>query len=597
MNGKRCKRLVGILTLVFIISTVSSINIAAGQEGPRYGGTLIFVRLADSSTLNPLLAIDDASFLVANQIYSGLMARGIDEEGNMIYVPDLAESWETSEDGLTITFHLRKNVKWHDGEPFTAADVKFTFETLYQDEELGLPQAGFFECIDHVEIKDDHTAVFHLEYVSPILMPLGFAFWRDKEVVPKHIFEGLDFYDNPYNEAPTVGTGPFKFVEWAKGDYITLVKNEDYYLKDKDGNQLPYLDKIIYKIAPNTASQIAALETGEAHVLNFLPEPEVTRLMENEDLYVFDIFKIGLTNYLMINQGTSEHGNENPILQNKKVRHALLHGINRQEIIDLALGGFGKVQHSWVSSQLTDFYEPNVPKYEYDPEKAKNLLEEAGYPIKEDGFRFTLRLYHTAGDMPRERGSEIIKAQLKEIGVNIDIISADSPTILTWLKEEYNFDLCWFGHATGPDPDRLYVYYHGSQIAPGNWQAIRYNNSEVNTLWDESRKTVDPEKRAKLFKQMQMIIMEDLPIIPIQERVLFSAARKEWRDLDKTGAYWYCNHFDRVWWTGGTLPETETTTPETPVVLEIPIALRVAVIVLGSTGIVGYFAKKKKKTS
>lgn len=537
------------LLSVFSLSSPETIADVQEEEIPRYGGTLIFLRLADSSTLNPLLTIDDASFQVANQIFSSLIDRGLDEEGRMIYRPDLAERWEISEDGLTYTFYLRKNVKWHDGVPFTSADVKFTFD-LYLDPELALPQRGFYECIDYIETPDDYTVVFHLKYPSPVLMPLGFAFWRNHMIIPKHLYEGTDIWNNPYNEKP-IGTGPFKFVEWVKGDYILLEKNEDYYIEG-----LPYLDRIIFKIAPNTAAQLAALEAGEAGCVNYVPEPEVKRLMEVEGIYVFPIFKaIGLTNYIAFNQGEGINGN--PILQNKKVRHAIVHALNRQEIIDLALGGFGKVQHSWISSELKEFYEPNVPKYEYDPEKANRLLDEAGYPRGPDGIRFTLRLYHVAGDVPRERASEIIKSQLAEVGIEVEIITADWPTIKEWLTVKYDFDLCWFGHATGPDPDRLYVYYHGSQITPGSWQFVRYNNLEVNELWDESRKTVDPATRAELFKKMQMIMMEDLPIIPIQERVLFAAGRTEFKGLDKTGAYWYANHFDRVWWTGGSLATPE----------------------------------------
>lgn len=547
-----------VLSIVLVLSSFSGIadapmisNEVSQAEAPRYGGTLVFLRLSDSSTLNPLLTIDDSSFMVANQIFSSLIDRGIDEKGNLVYRPDLAERWEISPDGLTYTFYLRKNVKWHDGKPLTSADVKFTFD-LYLDPKLALPQRPFFSVIDRITTPDDYTVVFHLKEPSPILMPLGFAFWRNHMIIPKHLYEGTDIWNNPYNEKP-IGSGPFKFVEWVKGDRIVLEKNKDYYIKG-----LPYLDRIIFKVAPSSASQVAALETGEAGAINMVPEPEVKRLQRMEGIYVFPIFTaLGLTNYLGINQGTSPAGNENPILMNKKVRHAILHAINRQEIIDLALGGFGKVQHSWVSSALKDFYEPNVPKYEYDPKKAEQLLDEAGYPRGPDGYRFELRLYYTAGDTPRERGSEIIKSQLEKVGIKVKLVSADWPTLQEWITKKYDFDLAWFGHATGPDPDRLYVYYHGSAITPGSWQFVRYNNSEVNRLWDESRRTVDPAKRAELFKKMQMIMMEDLPIIPIQERVLFAAARTDYRGLNETGAYWYANHFDRVWWAKGSLVTPE----------------------------------------
>lgn len=519
-------------------------------ETPRYGGTLIFLKISDSSTLNPLLTIDDDSFLVANQIFSSLIDRGVAANGSLTYRPDLAESWEISKDGLTYTFHLRKGVKWHDGKPFTSADVKFTYD-LYLDPKIALPQRAFYAAIGSITTPDNNTVVLNLKEPSPILMSLGLAFWRNHMIIPKHLYQGTDVFTNPYNMKP-IGTGPFKFVEWVKGDHITLEKNRDYYIKG-----LPYLDKIIYKLTPSSASQMAALETGEGGTVNIVPEPEVKRLQGIKDLYVFPVFKIGLTSYMAFNQGKSKEGNENPILQKKDVRKAILHALNRQEIIDLALGGFGRVQNSWVSSEIKDFYEPNVPKYEYNVDKANQLLDAAGYKKGADGFRFTLRLYYTAGDTPRERASEIVKSQLAKVGIDIKLVTADWPTLKEWITTKYDFDLAWFGHATGPDPDRLFTYYHGSAILPGSWQFCRYNNSEVDALWDQSRKSTDPAKRAELFKKMQMIMMEEVPIIPVQERVLYAAARNDYKGLDTTGPYWYSNHLDKVWYAKGSLATAE----------------------------------------
>ncbi len=509
---------------------------------PRYGGTLVIGRTDDSVTLNPLLTIDDASFMVANQIFNSLIERAF-VDGQLGYKGDLAEEWNISEDGKTLYFRIVKNATWHDGVPLTAEDVKFTLE-LYLTQPL--PQAPFYRIIERVETPDNYTVIIRLKQPSPTFIPLALAFWRNHMIIPKHLYEGTNITTNPYNMKP-IGSGPFKFVEWKRGDYILLERNENYF---KAG--LPCLDKLIFKQLPNTEAMLNALATGEISAVTLVPEVNLDQVKSIPGVKLFPIFTgLGLVLYIGIN--TQKYP-----LSIKEVRQALNYAVNKEEIIKLALGGVGRPQRGVFSSELGPFHDPNVG-YDYNPDKANEILDSLGFKKGPDGIRVTpngtklsFRLYFTAGDIPRMRASEIIKEQMKKIGVEIIPQSFDWPTIKELITVKYDFDLVWFGHATGPDPDRLYVYYHGSTIQPGGWNYIRYNNSEVNRLWDLSRTIVDQNKRAEIFRQIERIIMDDAPVIPIQERVLYAAYREEFQGFPP-GPYWYANHLENIWWTKGSI--------------------------------------------
>lgn len=533
------------LLVASMYSVIMIVGVAEAQaQGPcpRYGGTLIIGRISDSSTLNPLLTIDDPSFMVANQIFSSLIERAFVDSG-LGYKGDLAEHWNTSPDGLTLYFRIVRNATWHDGAPLTAADVKFTLD-LYLTQPL--PQSSFFRVIDSVETPDNYTVIIKLKKPSPTFVPLALAFWRNHMILPKHLYEGTNITTNPYNLKP-VGSGPFRFVEWKKGDYILLERNENYF---KAG--LPCLDRIVFKQLPNTETMLAALSTGEIQAVDLVPETSLDQVRSMQGVKLFQIFQgLGLVLYIGIN--TQKYP-----LSIKEVRQALNYAVNREEIIKLALGGVGRVQRGIFSSELGPFHNPDVG-YDYNPDKANQILDQLGFKRGPDGIRVTpngtrlsFRLYFTAGDMPRMRASEILKEQMKRIGVEIIPQSFDAPTLREMLTVRYDFDLTWFGHATGPDPDRLYVYYHGASIQPGNWNFIRYNNTEVNRLWDESRVTVDPSERAELFRRIEAIVMDDAPVIPIQERVLYAAHREDFQGFPP-GPYWYANHLERIWWSKGSL--------------------------------------------
>ena len=530
------KRAVAVLTILAL--TVLVLGGCAGQQpaakpaapapAPAKESTLVQSYGSDPTTLNPLLAADDASSMVVNQIFNALVT--VDNDLNVI--PDLAEKWDISQDGKTYTFYLRKGVKWHDGKPFSSADVKFTFD-LYKKEKL--PQSTAFDAVQEILTPDENTVVFKLSRPEPTIMLLGLAFWRGNRIVPKHIFEGKDLFNNEYNMKP-IGTGPWKFKEWVKGDRTVLERNESYF---RPG--LPKIDRYVFKVIPSPATEIAALEKGETDYISNVGLADVRRVEKIKGIKVKPTLdKLGLTYYLGLNR-------ENKYLKDIRVRKALMHAMNRQEVIDIALEGLGKPQNSFISSALTKWYNPNVPVYEFDSKKAASILDGAGYKPGVGGMRFTVKALMRAGRADQQKVLQVIQSQWKKVGVGLEIVPMEQATINDKILKTFDFDMVIFGSASGPDADRLYSYFHAKNLGAA-WQFMRYNNAEVNRLWDQSRQTMDDAERRKLFNRIQEIIMSELPFLPVYEYSMYLAVNEKLVGLP-AGAHGYQNSNENVSWT------------------------------------------------
>ena len=517
-------KLLIILTIVLLISSVCGVFVA-GDEAPKWGGTIVINIDSDPTTFCPVLVQTDEDNLPHQNIFNALVRMN----KNLEPIPDLAKSWEISSDMLTYTFYLYENVTWHDGEALTSADVKYTFD-LYK--EMELPMSGSFEAIESIETPDDYTVVFHLSHPSAPLMATGFAFWRGNKIMPKHLYEGTDIFDNPYNLAP-VGSGPFKIEEWVKGSHIIYVRNEDYFMKDK-----PYLDRIIMRIAPVTEAVTVAFEAGEYSTVSVSPD-DIDRMAAITGITVEQsVSGSGSCQYVGINR-------ENEYLSNLKVRQAIAHAIDKEEFIDLALAGQAKPSISFLSSELGWAFNPNVPQYEASTETAELLLDEAEYPRGADGVRFSLRiLTMTSEDWILM--AQILAAQLGEVGIEVEVMPLEWATLFNKISVEYDFDLLLMGHGTGPDPDRLFGRFLSTEIIPGTWQYMRYNNSRVDELWQASRLASDLDERQALFWEIQEIILTDLPMIPLYENIGFFAYWDEWHDLYK-GGFGSLDLWDGVW--------------------------------------------------
>lgn len=526
------KSLKSILIVCILLGFILCSVVAQGKEG-KYGGTFIVGLSGDLYSLNPGLVTSPNVFHVAGCIFNALVR--IDFDLNP--VPDLAESWEVSPDGKMYTFKLRKNVKWHDGNPFSSEDVKFTFEKIL----IPFHPRGkaAFGCIESIETPDPYTVVFKLKYAfaplfSCLVVNLG-------PILPKHLYEGTDILKNPRNMNNPIGTGPFKFKEWVKGSHITLVRNENYFRKGK-----PYLDRVVYKIVKDIAARTLALEKGEIDAMLWygMPLHEVQRLKANANITVFNPPTNLFASILM-----ARFNLRHPILKNKKVRKAMAYAIDKKVIVERCSYGLGKLATGPIPVSFPWAYTEDVEKYEYNPSMANRLLDEAGYPRGSDGKRFKVGYSYLSGMYEAAKTAEILVEQFREVGIDLALRPMDSPTLKDTAYMKWDFDLESNRYATGPDPaigvKRLYVTSN-IRRAPGA-NAMGYSNGKVDSLFDQASEESNVKKRGQLYAEIQKILTEDLPCLWIFEMPFLAIYRNEFSDVITDATVGYGPFEDTVW--------------------------------------------------
>ncbi|WP_119462485.1 ABC transporter substrate-binding protein [Rhodospirillaceae bacterium SYSU D60014] len=530
-------RFLKIMTRLFGVAAVAAVM--AGPQGAgaqESGGTLIMVVQPEPPSLASYLSTSGPIGQVSAKVYDGLL----EYDFNLNPLPSLAESWEVSEDGKTITFHLREGVTFHDGEPFTSEDVQFTFMEVLKKVH---PRAAItFKELTAVETPDEHTVVFKLANPAPYMIRALSGY--ESPILPKHLFEGTDLRNSEYANEP-IGTGPFKFVEWERGQYIRLDKNEDYW---KEG--LPYLDRIAARFIPDASTRTAAMESGEVHFAGFsaIPNIDVVRLQE------MDTIEVGTDGYSMINpMALLELNTTQPPFDKKKVRQAVSYAIDRNFIIENIFFGFGKPATGPISSnfEVAGFYTDEVKDYATKDriEKANALLDEAGYPRGPDGVRF--EIVHDILPYGEEwrRTGEYIKQALGEVGIDVTLRYEDVPTWLKRIYTDYDFDmnLNFFYQLADPVLG-VHRQYLTSQIRPGTVfvNGSRYSNPEIDKLFEQAATERDPEKRSALYDEIQRILVEDVPVITLFEIGFTNVYDTNLKDaiISPLGVY---ASFDRAW--------------------------------------------------
>jgi peptide/nickel transport system substrate-binding protein len=463
------------------------------DTGPAYGDLLIDASIGDASTLIPPLASDASSHDVAGYVYNGL----IKYDGDLNLVGDLAESWEVSPDGLTITFKLRKGVKWHDGKPFTAQDVMFTYQVMV-DPKTPTAYGEDYKQVKKAEVLDDYT--FRVTYPKPFAPALGS--WT-LAILPKHLLEGQDITKSPLGRHP-VGTGPFQFREWRAGDKIILSYNPDYF----EGR--PYLNGYVYLVKPDQATMFLELKAGNIDRMGLTPQQYKRQTEYAKFQRLFNKYKYVSFSYTYIGYNL-----EDQRFADRRVRQALTHAINKQEIVDGVLMGLGQ-QATGPYKPGTWFSNPDVPRFDYNPEKAKALLGEAGWRpnsegiLEKDGKPFEFTILTNQGNDLRVRTAEIIQRRLREVGIVVKIRTVEWAAFIKEFIDKGRFEAVLLGWTTGQDPDAFDIW-HSSKTKPGELNFIHYNNPEVDRLLQEGRHTFDREKRRQAYFRFQEIIAEDQP--------------------------------------------------------------------------------------
>ena len=499
------RKVILIFLLFFLLFPVScSHSLPIPQYDPE--GVLRFSLGGEISVLNPILSTDNVSSAVEGTIFSGMVTFNERLEP----VPDLATGWSVSKDGKTWTFKLRQDIKWHDGVPLTAADVVFTFNSILNPKVNSVRRSDYI--IDGKPIvfsaPDKYTVVAKLpKPFAPFLIHTAMG------VLPRHRLAGKDINTAEFNRKP-VGTGPFVFKEWQTGDHVTVARNLFYY-KGK-----PLLKAINYRIIPDENSSLIALEAGEIDETG-IPAKDYIRMKSVKGIKVYD-WDVLLYTYLGFNLA-------NPKFADKRVRQALAYATDRQQLIGLICHGLATPAYA-PSAPISWAYSDKVPKYEYNLDKARQLLKAAGA----ENLEFTILV--NQGNKEREKAAVILQQQYKKIGVKVNIRVMEWSAILKIVnapKDPKEFEAIIMGWSLGLDPD-AYSIWHSSQY-PKGFNFIKYVNPTVDRLLEQGGTTIDKSRRKAIYARLWKTIAEDQPYIFLWYPKAVSGVNERVGGLSKPG--------------------------------------------------------------
>lgn len=477
------------------------------QETPVRGSTLVVAISADPGHLNPAITTSGATHAASELLYNGLLGR--DERGDSL--PELAASWEVEQAGAVYRFRLREGVTWHGGTPFTAADVKFTFEEVLLKFHART-KASMGRVLAAIETPDERTVVFRFKQpYAPLLLQLDAT---EAPIVPKHVYQGTDPQTNPANTNP-VGTGPFKFVSYKKGSEIRLARNPTYFKKN-----LPYLDELVMRIIPDAATQVLALENGEVDFLWGVPGPHQSGLKADARIRMGQTaYNPGGSNCVM----TVSFNLDRPILKELKVRQAIAHAIDREPFLRQILFGEGKVAVAPISSEIPWAHAKGLPIPKFDRAEAEKLLEAAGWkkegtgprvargvPGVPDGTRLLVDFLHFPAFV---KYGELIRQQLGAVGIEVTLKPLEPAVFAPTVFRDRNFDTNVISYCNGPDPEiGVRRMYHSSQIGSAPFtNAAGYRSAQVDALFDQASRSVERDRRSQSYRQFQEIVVQELP--------------------------------------------------------------------------------------
>ena len=494
-------------------STAAALAMAAlPQIAFAAGGRLVVAADSEPRQLNPAIVASNGVFFVASKVIESLAEAAFDTPDGL--TPKLATSWEGSEDGRSITFKLREEVTWHDGKPFTSADVAFSALEVWKPlQNIG---RGVLVNLEAVETPDDLTAVFKFSKPTPLQL-IANALPVISSVLPKHIYEGTDIAANPANKA-LIGTGPFTWGEYKPGEYFLLKKNPNYWVKDQ-----PTVDELVFRVLPDRAAAASSLEAGEIQLAAFsaVPLVELDRVSQIEGLEVITKGYEALTYQLTI-----EINHRNPILADLKVRQAIAHAVDKDFVLDAIFLGYAAKATGPVPANDPIFYTPEVTTYDFNVERAKALLDEAGYKPGTDGIRFKLNLLPAPYFNETRQFGDYLRQALAAIGIDATIVANDSAGHQKAVYTDHNFDLAIAPTVFRADPAISTTLLVRSGIPAGVTFSNQggYVNEELDQLIDTALETLDPAERVKLYQDFQRQVTADLPLINVADWSFTSVA-------------------------------------------------------------------------
>jgi peptide/nickel transport system substrate-binding protein len=439
----------------------------ATAAAPQKGGSLIIAVGDEPPGLDPTAS---ASAAIDRVVYANIMEGLVKVDRNGQFVPGLAASWDVSSDGKVYTFHLRKGVSFHNGEPFNAQVAKWNIERATAE---GTKNAHpeFFRVIANIETPDSNTLKLTLKDVDALFIV--------------HLAEGdgvmlpMKGYENM--AAAPVGTGPFKFSKWSRGDSVEMVRNDKYW-----NPRLPYLDKVTYRFIKDPSAQVAALKAGDIDIIGWLLAPELAPAIAKDKR--FKVLAGASTSEVIMSTN-----NKAKPFDNKLVRQAVAYAIDRDAVNELVISGYGtKIGSHWPP--VTPYYKDMTGRFPYDPAKAKKLLAQAGYP---NGFEANIKLpviYPYA-----QRAGEVIADMLGQVGIKLEIEVVEWGVWLDRVFKQKDFQLSMIGHAEAWD---IGIYANPNYY-------FQYDSQEFRDAYDKALKAPNEAEKAKWFGRCQEIVAED----------------------------------------------------------------------------------------
>jgi peptide/nickel transport system substrate-binding protein len=527
VNGGSLTRLGAILALLGLAAGCTgeaAVSERSGTNTPAYGDTLIEASIGNVSSLIPNITSDQASRDVGSFMYNGLVTLGRDLE----IKPELATSWAFSKDCLTLDFKLHEGVRWHDGAPFTAEDVVFTWATT-MNPKTPSPYRSDYQDVERVEALDPLTVrvTYRRPYAKALLS------WS-VSMLPRHLLERYveegKLKEAPQNWTAPVGTGPYRFKEMKSGEKVVVVANPDYF------KGRPNISRIVYRIIPSQATIFLELKARGVDVagLTALQYHRQTEYPAFQKAY--NKFRYPGSGYTYLGFNLKD-----PRFADRRVRLAFAHAINKQELLDGVVLGLGR-QATGPFRPGTWADNPAVKGVPYDTKKAMDLLAEAGWKTRnaegllvKDGKPFTFELLTNQGNDERKKIAEIVQASLRDLGIGVDIRILEWAALLKEHVKKRNFDAMILGWGTGSDPDQ-YVVWHSSQTGPDELNHISFKNAEVDALLEAGRSSCVQADRTRFYHRLHEVLAEEQPLVFLYWRDVMPAVSSRIFGIDPGSA-------------------------------------------------------------
>ena len=529
----------GVLTVLFVFTACggrSADEAARGDSDRSISAGSIAIPIVADPVFNPWHPNAFAESNVVNRVlFSGLTKPGLE----LAPAPDLAASWEVSDDGLAWTFFLREDVTWHDGEAFTADDVVYTFNEIALNTELGANNMSYFSSLERVDAVDEYTVVFTL--TKPVAaLPAYLSF--NTEILPKHIFQGQDPWDLiSFNKEKPIGTGAFRMDSYTSGQSVRLIANPDYY----DG--APKLERVEYKVLADVNTHVAQLLTGELSIFALDDQAALSRLEAARDIEIVPAYTPRFF-WIALNQ-------ENDLFTDVKVRRGMLHAIDRPYIIETVLNGYGTPADAGISPAMQYYYNSNIPRYEYDPERAARLFAEAGWEdsdgdgvLDKDGTPFSF-LFEVGIQGNLVRIGQIVQQQLREAGIDARFETLEWNTMIqkNVIRRDYDMILNWWRYPADPD---LLPYFHSSTAGTG-YNIPGYRDSRLDELLEAGSTIADPEERRGIYLELQNYMAETLPYLFLWYPMETAVRRANLEGVPESLGFGDSLHYIDEWWISG----------------------------------------------